>query len=200
MIQQVTFEIPPDIAARLLTGELVQHGGVVRQLTGEIYKHLKEVDLPPEEGRDALRVPQVLRNPWVIGSVVVAGDAAAGAGTYVAVKGRRQTAALLTDYREALRAYVAAVQEGQLDTDVIDRLLTSLDAVVAGHSKAALDSVEKEAPMITAIVKDSTDQLASHNQLELPAIELIADGVDRGRVVELRERLTVQRSIFDQAA
>lgn len=203
MIKQMAFDVPPDIAAKLLTGELVQYGGVVRQVTGEIYKHMKEIDLPAQDGQQMLRIPHALRNPWVVVPVVVTAATAGGAGAYVAFRRRKERAALLNDYREALRAYLSALQEGRLDAETIDRLSHSLDAVVEeAHraNSAPFDSLESEAHMVAAIVRDSTEQLATHNRLALTPIEPVSDGVAHGAVVELQRRLAVQSSIFAEAA
>lgn len=45
MIQQVAFEVPAKIAVKLATGELIQYGGVVRDLSGRIVKHLKPANV-----------------------------------------------------------------------------------------------------------------------------------------------------------
>jgi len=202
MIQQTAFYIPPDVTAGLLTGDLVRYGGVVRQASGEIYKHLKEIDLPEVDAKK-LRLPLALKNPWVVMPVVATTVVAAGAGTYVLVKRHRRTQVLLKGYREALAAYVGALQEGCLDASVIDRLSGSLDALLdadSGANQSALESLDHEAKQLSQIVVDSTKQLIEDNGLTEPAVDIPAASTSNAAVIELLRRLDAQRSVFDEAA
>jgi hypothetical protein len=46
MIAQIDVDIPPKIAAGLLTGALIRSGSVVRDRAGRIVAHLPEISVP----------------------------------------------------------------------------------------------------------------------------------------------------------
>ena len=54
-VQQIAFDIPPLIASKLLTGEYIQWGGIVRDQAGRIVKHLKPVQIE-QAGEQAMNV------------------------------------------------------------------------------------------------------------------------------------------------
>jgi hypothetical protein len=111
----------------LLSGDLIKYGGVVRDRSGHIVKHLDEVQLPAGDEKAAARVAAMLKNPRVL---IVAG-AAVVAGTSYAAARRRKLAVVpecVERYNTSLGAYLEAVQEGRLDAGIIDHLISDLDA------------------------------------------------------------------------
>lgn len=50
---QAALEVPDDVYVALLNGDLIRRGGVVRDATGQIVVHLKEVGLVDEEAGKA---------------------------------------------------------------------------------------------------------------------------------------------------
>ena len=59
-VQPVTFIIPPDIQAGIDAGQLVRWGGIVRDLQGRIFTHLKEVPLPKKDPANPFRTVEIL--------------------------------------------------------------------------------------------------------------------------------------------
>lgn len=116
---QVALEVPDDVYVALLNGDLIRRGGVVRDATGQIVVHLKEVGLVDEEAGKAVagkaaamakqnkallrqnqqlaeRAAQLARQNKVIligvgvGVGVVAAAAAVGGAIVHVVKGRKE--------------------------------------------------------------------------------------------------------------
>lgn len=55
MIVQPTFFIPPEIEIGLIAGELVRHGGVIRDSAGRLVVHLKEIATPENVAEQVVR-------------------------------------------------------------------------------------------------------------------------------------------------
>lgn len=206
MLSQVTFFMPPEIVAGLLRGDLIQYGGVVRNQSGEIVKHLKEVQLSGGDKKAAARVAAMLKSPRVLIPTLVAG-AAVVAGTSYAAARRRKLAVVpecVERYNTSLGAYLEAVQEGRLDAGIIDHLISDLDAVVAysdeNGNNINLDFSTKQAAILVKIAVDSTKQLAKANSIDLSELHEEAPASESGAVVDLRRRLEVQKKIFTDAA
>ena len=112
-IIQPPLHVPDDIAARLLTGELVREGGVVRDLARRLVKHLREVSSTEGAEEDVLSgVTKLLTNPRsaAIGLGVVAAAATAGVVTLLLVRNNKQAAGLemprcVEEFSASLRVY-----------------------------------------------------------------------------------------------
>jgi hypothetical protein len=206
VISQSTFIIPPEIEAGLHSRDLIQYGGIVRNRSGQIVKHLKEVQLPAGDEKPAARVGAMLKNPRVLIPTLVVGAAAVG-GTVFAAARRRKLAVVpecVARYNASLGAYLEAVQEGRLDAGIIDQLISDLDAVVAysdeNGNNIRLDFSTKQAAILVKIVVDSTKQLADENSIDLSELHEEAPASEGGAVVYLRRHLEVQKKIFTDAA
>jgi hypothetical protein len=180
--------------AGLLSGDLIKYGGVVRDRSGQIVKHLDEVQLPARDEKAAARVAAMLKNPRVLIATLVVGAAAVGGISYAAAR-RRKLAVVpecVERYNTSLGAYLEAVQEGRLDAGIIDHLISDLDAVVAysdeNGNNISLDFSTKQAAILVKIVVDSTKQLAKDNSIELSELHEEAPASEGGAVVEGRRR------------
>lgn len=200
MISQQTFFIPPEIQAGLAAGDLIQYGGIVRNQVGQIVKHLKVIDLPVDGGKAAAAALKLLKDPKVMAGAAVVAVIAASAGAVAAVRKRKKTLPeCVTEYNASLGAYLEAVRTGSLDADIIDRLISALDAVVAYSDEGgsiALDFSTEQAALLVKLVVDSTKQLAEDNSLELAAL---AEPQIGDNVLDFRRHLEVQRKIFSAA-
>lgn len=202
----MSFAIPPEIAAGLRSGDLIQYGGIVRNQLGQIVKHLEPVPLPLASEKAAARLAGMLRNPRAIIPTVVLGTAAVAA-IAVAKKPQRSGKAIVPacvlNYNASLVAYMEAVHEGRLGLDTIDRLIADLDEVKA-HSERdggiTLDFSTKHAEMLVNTVVDYTRQLADANSVKLDGVEECALAHEDGGVIALRRNLEVQRQIFTDTA
>ncbi|MGC0274864.1 hypothetical protein ACO0LV_17920 [Pseudactinotalea sp. Z1739] len=208
MIVQPTFYVPSEIAAGILSGELVRYGGVVRDTAGRLVTHLKEVPTPEKVVEEvAKRAALSLKNPWVAVGAGVLTLVAVGGGVVLAVKKRKKDAELdvpecVQNYNRSLRVYLEAIQNGRLDADIIDRLIADLDTVVAygdeGDTTVAFSP--DQLATLTRIVLEYTSELAKVNDIELDEAEKPSEDSEGGVVVDLRRYLQVQRRIFGEVA
>lgn len=207
MIDQQIFFIPPEIEAGLASGDLIKWGGIVRNQAGQIVKHLKPIPLPDNAQQAAVSAATRLKNPRVLIVAAIIGTVAAGAAVVATARKRKKPVEqavpeCVTNYNASLAAYLEAVREGQLDADIIDRLISDLDAVMAysdDDGSITLDFSTEQAAMLVQLVVDSTKQLAEDNSIDLDELQGEEPETD-SKVVDLRRHLEVQRRIFNGAA
>lgn len=117
VVTKVLFEIPSNITEGLANGTLVQHGGVIREATGPIVAHLREIGSAP------LLSPELasIVAPAVISAIQVAGVA-------VVVKELRRVEAKIDQLNEAVERIqidLKAVRSEQ----ILDRGLPVVEAI-----------------------------------------------------------------------
>lgn len=205
-IVPVAYDIPDDIYAGLMAGTYSRFGSVVRDHK-EIVAHLKEVALPESEGPrlDLGANAAALRKPTVLIGLGIGIAVAGGAFLWSASKKKvaqddpRTSVAM---YNASLVAYLEAVQNGTLDADVIDRLISALDAVKTESDSGTLD-IELSTGQSEALVKlvvDYTRRLAEANAVEVSETQGPSGSTEADPVVHLRRHLEAQRDVFDSAA
>lgn len=210
MIQQVTFEVPAEIAVKLATGELVQYGGVVRDLSGHIVKHLKPADVA--DGANAAK--QVAAKALVVakenkklavGALAVAGVAAVGGAAYGAVsrirrrKAREEQKSVMDAFSAALTDYLSALDKGGPTVEKIEALETAMDGL--GGERGFTVEIEGDQFMsLVNAVRDYTDRLAKANGMKPEAPVLKIFDKRPNDLGGLRGCLATQREILSQAA
>jgi hypothetical protein len=211
MIIQPALDIPQNILEGLLSGELVRHGGVVRNLAGQVVKHLDEVPIPVNnQESNLLRIADMLKKHKVgiiigIGVVIVAG----GVALFVADKNKKnkQNAApeipeYIEGYNTALCAYLDAVRNGTLDVDTINNLLVSLERVKENNDgdKIKIDFSTEQSDTLVNLVFDYTRKLAEANSIEVGELdEPVFDSAENA-MQALQRYLQTQKRIFEEAA
>lgn len=189
-------------------GELFQHGGIIRDSLGRIYKHLKEVPVPEGNEEAAGRLAEYLKRPNVIGLVVL-GTVAAGATavTIYSVKKRanRRTPVVpecVELYNTSLGVYLDAIRAGRLDVDIIDQFISNLDAVKIysdENDSFRFDLKTKHGKSLFNLVIAYTKRLAQANDISLNEFQHL-EAASEDDVVELRRLLSFQRTVFAKAA
>lgn len=206
MYTQPVLIIPPDIELGLLAGTLKLFGGTVREAdSGRIVRHLKSA-VPSTE-----QVEQVARklNPKIAVPVVAATVAVGGAAAYLVSKRRAKAARLVADNRpecvanfeSSLRDYVDAGRTGALTADIVDRLITDLDALKA-FSDSGNDvkiSLDELVPLFDLVIAH-TPRLAEAYDVDLQPITDPDEESSDGVVVSLRRHLEAQKAILADAA
>lgn len=188
-LMQVVYEVPDEIMAGLISGDLTRFGSVVRGSTA-ILAHLKEVEGP------ALQLPSGV-GPKVLALVkspAVAAIAAAGAvmavgagGVAYALQRRQRRIEALTS---ALAAYLEAVRQGRLDAEAVENVKNAaLGLPRFGVRQQAFEPLVREVVAITR-------QFAELNAQQLPELE--AD-VREGSLEQLRASLEAQARIIREA-
>jgi hypothetical protein len=205
IVQPKLFDIPPDIAAGLASGELVQFGGIVRNQLGQIHKHLKEANSQAKTESALARAAAVAKNRP--GLVVISLTLAAGAAVVVPrVRtrwNRRRVPESVRRYNDSLIAYLEAVRRGQLDVAKIDRLIADLDSVLADaagkEARISLDLSLGDVEVLLGVVSDYTKSLVEINAVELDPLEAQAAATGADDELALRRQLRIQRAVFDAA-
>lgn len=207
MYTQPTLFIPPEIELGLLEGTLKLFGSIVRESdTGRIFKHLNDVVPSPEKVEDVVKSMKL--NPKIVVSVVAVTVAVGGATTLI-VRKRKKLARLVavedlpsvTDFEASLRAYVDAGRTGDLDTEIVEKLIVDLDAIKAfsegGHEvKISLDDL---VPLFDLVIAH-TPRLAEAYDVDLDDFDKQDDGPEDGVVMSLRRHLEAQKAILTDVA
>jgi hypothetical protein len=204
---QTALEIPDDIYSRLLTGELVRPGGVVRDHAGRLVTLLDDashIDNAPEAAQ--ANMAKILRNPKyvLIGLGVVAVAATAGAAAYLVTRKTKaaqpELPTSVESYSASLAAYLEAARHGTLDAEIIDRFIADLDAVKAESDSGTITIafLPEQWETLVGIVAGHTRTLAEANQHELSNLPEPANA-QGATIIELRPYLEVQRELFSRA-
>ncbi|MDQ7802670.1 hypothetical protein Q5425_02930 [Amycolatopsis sp. A133] len=204
MIVQIDFDMPAEIAAGLLNGDLRLFGGVVRNGAGHIVAHLKEASASTLNHDAAGAAARMLKKKPVVvaGLVTLAVVGSVAAAVPIVRKRRRALPECVTNYNDSLRTYLESVRDQSLDAETIERLIADLGAVKAyfENGNVTLDFAAEESETLVQVVMDYTRQLAEANLFdldELPESPPISTGA---LVVDLRRYLEIQRKIFNNAA
>lgn len=204
-IVQEAFDIPADIMTKLLTGEYRRIGGVVRYAIGpkkgQIVKHLDPVDLKVAEqaqgiGAKALQFAKANKKGLIIGGVIV-GVAVAGGFIYYKVKTREPE--VVTQFRTALRTYIAEIRKGNLELDTINVLMSALDKLKKhkDYEKFKITLSTEDLDTLVNRIYDYTIRLAENNKVALTEEELSQTD---NSILNLQNYLKTQKRIFETAA
>jgi hypothetical protein len=191
---QVVLDVPPDIAARLASGDLVRVGGVVRDAkTGQIVKHLGEGRLPAKEtAKDVRAIAQralnATRGKVGVGIVVVKAVAVGGKAAVDWWNSCRRA----KDLNMALNAYLDAAKAGQMTVERIDSLSAAIEAARGGGLTDSVSIAEK----VVNLVEGYTTALAEANE----AVWQAEQSTDVEPLVRLEHSLIEQRRILGEAA
>lgn len=185
VVEQVAFDIPAKTLEKLLSGEWIRYGGVVRNAAGQIVEHLTEVSVPDSSSAD--RIMQALtsrKGLVIIGSVATAATAA----TAWLYKRHQDQQAQLEPFRLAMVAYVTAIQTQSMSLEVVDDLLAALREVDPKRAKKVqADTIE--------IIVGYTREFAAAN-----GTEIVESNAGKGKVIDLLPYLEKQRDILSDAS
>ena len=201
----VLFQIPPEIAQGLASGEFIRHGGLVRDSAGQIVAHLKEIGSEFTKSNPDLARAVKSRGGIVVGGMLLIVFVAAGSGTALwrSWKRKAQTSkrvvSCVNSYNEALVGYLAAIQDQTLIGDVVNRLVASLeDLVLIGEEVG--DRVVVTSDGLLEFVVGFTKTLAEANSVSPPELEIMDESEPQAAVVEMRLCLLAQREILNREA
>lgn len=211
MIQQVAFVVPPEIAAKIATGEYLQYGGVVRDAGGHIVKHLKPANI--QEGANAAQsIAAKAANlakqnkKLAIGALAVAGVAAAGGAIYAGVthlqhkQEEEARASRMDAFNAALSEYVKALDEEDLSVEKIDALEEAMSALGDGAAGFTVEIEGEQFKDLVRAVRKYTDRLSKANGRKAPNVIVSLFKQKPDDMSGLRECLATQREILAQAA
>lgn len=143
-VQQVTFEIPRQLEAGLRAGELVRHGGVIRNTSGHIVSHLKEVPTcKPDKALQAVcQFTKAHKTALILTILVIL---ALGMITLVLKLIRRRKIQQASERLDtALSSYFRAIINQSMNMETItefDRALRKLRSITKKPTNELLDDI-----------------------------------------------------------
>lgn len=211
MIQQVTFDVPKEIALGLASGEYVQYGGVVRDAAGHIVKHLEPADVSNDANKAMQVAAQAIQlakenKKAAIGVLAVAGVAAAGGAVYAGVthlqhrKEERARKTALDDFNAALSEYLKALGNSELTVEKIDELENAISALSGSEKGCTIEIESEQFKSLVKSVRDYTERLSKANSAKSPNVIFKLFEKKPNDISGLRECLATQREILTQAA
>ena len=205
-IVQDVFDIPDDIATGLATGLYRRIGSVVRYASGpnkgRIVKHLKPVDMKTAEGAMGVggKALQFIKQHKKGTIIVFAGTAVIGTGAWIYNKAKSHEPKVITEFRAALRVYIDAIREGNMDVDKIDRLMISLEELKKhkDYDKISILLTTEELEVLVKRIYEYTIKLADDNDVVLTTNELNTVAMKKaGTIINLQSCLKAQKKIFE---
>lgn len=204
-IAQDAFYIPDDIATGLATGLYRRIGSVVRYAVGpnkgQIVKHLQPIDLKAAEqaqGLGAKALQFVQHHKKEVGIAAI-GAAVVGVGIWGYNKWKNHEPKVLTEFRAALKTYIDAIRNVNMDIDKINGLMEALEALKKhkDYEKISIQLSAEDLEVLVGRIYDYTIKLAADNAVELSDDEL---NLNNGAIINLQSYLKVQKRIFEAAA
>lgn len=204
-IAQDAFYIPDDIATGLATGLYRRIGSVVRYAVGpnkgQIVKHLQPIDLKAAEqaqGLGAKALQFVQHHKKEVGIAAI-GAAVVGVGIWGYNKWKNHEPKVLTEFRAALKTYIDAIRNGNMDIDKINALMEALEALKQrkDYDKISIQLSAEDLEVLVGRIYDYTIKLAADNAVDLSDDEL---NLNNGAIINLQSYLKAQKRIFEAAA
>lgn len=206
-IVQEAFDIPTDIATKLLTGEYKRAGGIVRHAVGsrkgQIVKHLKSINLPAPKESDSLgmKVLKYAKNNKKALIILGAGTGIALAGSGIYYKIKNNEPRVVVDFRLSLRSYLDAIRIGNLNLDEINNLMDSLETMKLhkNYEKFTIRLTAEELALLVNRIYEYTTKLAQDNSVEIKSEELSTMQSSDDAIIYLQKYLELQKRIFEEA-
>jgi hypothetical protein len=208
-VVQGTFFIPDDIATGLATGLYRRIGSVVRYAVGpnkcRFVKHLDPIDLKSAEEAHGLGVKalQFVKEHKKETIITFAVAATVGIGANVCNKLKSREPKVVAEFRVALRVYIDAIREGNMDVEKIDKLMAALEELkkYKNYEKISIQLTTEDLETLVGRIYDYTVKLAKDNDVELAEDELRASrSKSTGTIINLQNYLKAQKRIFEETA
>lgn len=204
-IAQDAFYIPDDIATGLATGLYRRIGSVVRYAVGpnkgQIVKHLQPIDLKAVEQAQGLgaKALQFVQHHKKEAGIAAIGAAVVGVGILRYNKWKNHEPNVLTEFRAALKTYIDAIRNGNMDIDKINGLIEALEALKQhkDYEKISIQLSAEDLEVLVGRIYDYTIKLAADNAVDLSNDEL---NLNNGAIINLQSYLKAQKRIFEAAA
>lgn len=165
-----------------------------------VAKHIPAVADAAKEGAskaiDFIRVHQ--KGTIIVGGVLIIGGVVAGTVGYVAHRKQRE---LNKQFGTALQEYLDSARNGTLNIEILDTLITSIEAVEKCNSKKPINlniSAVQFGDLINCIF-DYTKRLAEANNISTQSINR-PKYFKKKTADDLKYYLNMQKHIFEQAA
>ena len=217
-VVQVPLYVEPEIYKGLLSGDLIRHGGVIRDTAGHIIKHLADAPMKKEAAEQAVQVAQkagkldkvidVLKanKKTVIIGTAVAAMVAIGTGICVHYQNKKvkkviQVPDEIVQFEKLLQEYLEAAQKGAMDVQHIDTLLEATNKLENKDdaSKYRLDLSIGDLKTLIQTIFTYTERLAKANNKDISEFNA-ANAHTKNNIILLTNHLKLQKKIFGEAA
>ena len=208
-VVQDAFYIPDDIATGLATGLYRRIGSVVRYAVspnkGRIVKHLKPIDLKVAEEAQGIgdKAIQFVKEHKKGTIITVAAAAVVGTGAFIYSKVKNHEPKVVAEFRTALRVYIDAIREGNMDIDIINNTMDALEELKQhkNYEKISIQLATEDLEVLVGRIYEYTIKLAKDNDVELPEDELRTSHAKTvGTIINLQNYLKAQKRIFEATA
>ncbi len=204
-IAQDAFYIPDDIAKGLETDLYRRIGSVVRYAEGpnkgQIVKHLQPIDLKAAEQEQRLgaKVLQFVQHHKKEVGIAAIGAAVVSVGIWGYNKWKNHEPKVLTEFCAALKIYIDAIRNGNMDIDKINGLMETLEALKKhkDYEKISIQLSAEDLEVLVGCIYDYTIKLAADNAVDLSDEEL---NLNNGAIINLQSYLKAQKRIFETTA
>lgn len=206
-VVQDSFFIPDDLAVGLATGLYKRFGSVIRYASGpnkgQIVKHLKPVSLNTAnemQGTKMLRFVRKYKKEFTLAAI---GVAAIGAGVLAYNTVKNQEPKEVIEFRTALQVYIDAIRSGNMNIDIINRLMTTLENLknCKDYKNVNVLLNAEELEVLIGYIYAYTVKLAKDNGAEPPAEELNTVKINfPDSIINLQNYLNTQKTIFEETA
>ena len=200
-IQQIAFDIPLEIEKGLKDGTLFRFGGVIRDATGAIVTHLKEVPVPKAKGNAILDFAKKNKNV-LIGTAIVVSAAAVAGITYVIVKNKKneneEVPRFIANFNKYFEQYLNSIKSSSVSEDDIDNVILALKEIQKNQENGIISiefSIENLSTLID-IIKDYTINFAKANSFEIASLECDS----KNEIAQLQHYLEIQKQVFEKSA
>lgn len=172
---------------------------------GQIVKHLKSIDLKTAEEAQGLGVKalQFVKEHKKGTIITVATAAVVGTGAFVYSKVKNREPKVVSDFRAALRVYIAAIREGNMDIDKINNMMNALEELKQhkNYDKISIQLTTDDLEVLVGRIYEYTIKLAKDNDIELSEDELQASNTKPSEtIINLQNYLKAQMRIFEEVA
>ena len=205
---QVSFDVPPDIWEKIVSGEYRGTGLVVRNAAGprrgKIVKNCKPVNQKVAEQvqtvkAKALQYLKDNKKGIAIGAGI--GIVVLASVSFYVIHHRSKTREPqeVTELREAMQKYLTEGQQGKLTLETITGLIASLDNIkeYTGDETIMIELSAEDFEIMVRKIYDHTIRLAELNKINLTEEE---SHPGSNSIQDLQRHLMTQKRIFETAA
>jgi hypothetical protein len=135
--------------------------------------------------------------------IAIAGTAAVGTGVWVYKKVKSHEPKVVTEFRAALRVYIDAIREGNMDIEKINKLMNTLEELKKhkDYEKISIQLTTEDLKVLVEHIYEYTIKLEKDNNIELPEDELRASRAkNTGTIINLQNYLKTQKRSFEESA
>ena len=206
-VVQDSFFIPDDLAVGLATGLYKRFGSVIRYASGpnkgQIVKHLKPISLnTASEMRGAKTIRFVKQHKkGIIFAAIGVVATSAGVWAYNTVKNYEPKEVI--EFRTALQVYTDAIRSGNMNIDIINRLMTASKNLknCNDYKKVIVLLNAEELEVLVGYIYAYTVKLAKDNGAEPPEEEPNTFKINSpDSIINLQNYLNTQETIFEETA